>query len=207
MADPFTILGIAGSLRRDSFNRSLLQHAADCAPDGVVVAIYDGLGTIAHFNEDLEADGGPAEVLDLRDRIDAADALFVVTPEYNSAMPGVLKNALDWASRPPGASALAGKPAAAMGASPGRFGAARAREQVRMVLTAIGADVLDREVPVAKVHEALAEDGSVIDDDVAARVGGLVDALVQSAGCPTPAESADLAVHSRACRQPVAASG
>ena len=207
MSAPFTILGIAGSLRLDSFNRSLLDHAADCAPDGVVFDLYDGLGAIPHFNEDLEGDDTPAEVLDLRDRIEAADAVLVVTPEYNSAMPGVLKNALDWASRPPGESPLAGKPVAAMGASPGRFGAVRAQEEVRMVLTAIGAEVLDREMPVAGVHEVFAADRTVTDAEVAARVGELVGALVELAGGPAPAEASDSAAYSSACQELVAASG
>jgi chromate reductase len=206
MSTPFTVLGIAGSLRRDSYNRSLVDHAAECAPEGVVFDVYDGLGVMPYFNEDLERDDLPPAVLDLRDRIEAADALLVVTPEYNSAMPGVLKNALDWASRPPGESALAGKPAAVMGASPGRFGAVRAQKAARMVLTAIGADVLDMELPVARVADIFSENRTVIDAEVATRIAELVGALVESADGPTPAP-ADLAAYSRACQEQLPAAG
>lgn len=207
MSTPFTVLGIAGSLRRDSYNRSLLDHAAECAPEGVGFDVYDGLGVMPYFNEDLERDDLPPAVLDLRDRIEAADALLVVTPEYNSAMPGVLKNALDWASRPPGESALAGKPAAVMGASPGRFGAVRAQKAARMVLTAIGADVLDMELPVARVADIFSENRTVIDAEVATRIAELVGALVESADGPAPAEPADLAAYSRACQEQLPAAG
>ena len=102
----------------------------------------DGLGDLPHFSQELEGERTPASVEALRRRIAAADALLIATPEYNSAMPGVLKNGLDWASRPSGESVLAAKPAAVLGASPGRFGAVRAQADVRTVLTAIGAEVL-----------------------------------------------------------------
>jgi chromate reductase len=206
-ADPFTVLGVAGSLRRSSFNRALLEHAALVAPDGVVVDRFDGLGDIPHFNQDLEGDRTPEEVLRFRDRIGAADALLVVAPEYNSAMPGVLKNALDWASRPPGESVLGGKPAAVMGASPGRFGARRAQEQVRTVLSAIGAEVLDRELPVSKVHEVLDGDGAVTDGGVSSQVRSLLAGLVELAGGPAPTGLVDSAAYSRACQERAAAAG
>jgi chromate reductase len=200
-----SLFGIAGSLRQGSFNRSLLHFAADCAPDGVVVDVFDGLGDLPCFNEDAEGGRTPTEIHEFWARVDGADAVLVATPEYNSAMPGVLKNALDWASRPPGESVLAAKPAAVMGASPGRFGAARAQEQVRMVLTAIGAEVLDRELPVARAHEIIGPDGRVTDDEVATGIGDLVAALVELAGGPSAPTLAESAAYSLACQERAAA--
>ncbi len=196
----FTILGLAGSLRQGSYNRLLLRHTAEAAPAGVSFDHFDGLGALPHFDQDLEDGPLPAAVADLNDRIGRADALLVATPEYNGAAPGVLKNALDWASRPAGESVLAGLPAAVMGASPGRFGAVRAQQQVRAVLTAIGADVLDQELPVAKVHEVLDAEGRLTDPDTAAALSHLVAALVAHAGGPAPAAVARSASYSRACQ-------
>ena len=162
-AGPVTVLGIAGSFRHGSLNRLLLRCAEALAPDGVVFDPYGDLEAVPHFSEDLEGDRTPASVRDLRARIDRADAVLFATPEYNSSMPGVLKNALDWASRPTGESVLVDKPAAVVGASPGRFGAQRAQADVRKVLTAIGAGVLDKELPVARAHEVLDVPAKVLD--------------------------------------------
>ena len=118
--DTQRLLGIAGSLRRGSVNRSLLVAAQELAPEGVEIEILDGLRMIPPYSEDDEPARTPAEVIDLRQRITAADALLIATPEYNGSIPGQLKNALDWASRPRGGSCLEGNPAAVMGASPGR---------------------------------------------------------------------------------------
>lgn len=199
-AASFTVLGIVGSLRRRSLNRVLLGRAEALAPDGVAFDIFDELGAIPHFNQDSEGDLTPPIVDDLRARIQGANAVLVATPEYNGSMPGVLKNALDWASRPPGESALADKPAAAIGASPGRFGAQRAQADVRRVLTAIGAEVLDQELPVSRAHEVIDERG-ILDEDVERRLAAVVASLVELAGAPVPAELADSAAYSLECQR------
>src|SRR5581483_4641427 len=152
-------LAIPGSLRRGSHNRALLRAAAELAPRGVEVEIYDGVGALPHYDEDLEEAGAPAEVEDLRARIAAADAVLVATPEYNHSIPGALKNALDWASRPYGLSPLIGRPAAVMGASPSPFGAVWAQAELRKVLAACGAVVLDRELALGKAPERFDDAG------------------------------------------------
>jgi chromate reductase len=129
MDTPITVLGICGSLRKLSINRGLLRAARQLAPEGVTVETFDLLG-IPPFNQDDEANP-PALVTEFKARIRAADAILFATPEYNYSIPGVLKNAIDWASRPYGDSAWAGKPAAIMGASPGMQGTARAQYHLR----------------------------------------------------------------------------
>jgi chromate reductase len=129
MTEPITILGIAGSLRRDSYNRAALRAAQALAPAEVTIDIFDLQG-IPLFNQD-EEQHPPAPVTDLKIRIRAADAIVMVTPEYNYSIPGVLKNAIDWASRPYGDSAWEGKPVAVMGASVGTLGTARAQYHLR----------------------------------------------------------------------------
>ncbi len=198
---PTLVFAIAGSLRAASWNTMLVQRAAALVPETVVFDIFDELGTIPHFNQDTEGDLTPPEVPALRDRIERADAVLVATPEYNSAMPGVLKNALDWASRPPGESVLADKPAAVIGASPGRFGAQRAQAGVRRVLAAIGAEVLEDELPLARAHEAFDEQGAIKDAEIEASLAALVDKLVATARAPVPGEPADLAVYSVECQR------
>jgi chromate reductase len=138
------ILAISGSLRRDSHNTALLRAAAGLLPPGVELTIHDGLREIPPFDED-ELTAVPSAVRRLRDEVDAADAVLVSTPEYNSSIPGQLKNALDWLSRPLVESPLRNKPAAVIGASTGMFGAVWAQAETRKVLGAIGARVLDRE--------------------------------------------------------------
>ena len=122
----FQILGIAGSLRLASYNRGLIRAAQQVAPDGVEIAAFDLL-PIPLYNADVEAEGAPAPVRDLKERIRAADALLIATPEYNYSIPGVQKNAIDWASRPPQDSPLRHKPIGLMGASPGGFGTVRSQ--------------------------------------------------------------------------------
>ena len=197
----FTVIGIAGSLRRDSFNLRLIERAAELAPDGVGFDIFRGLGEIPHFSQDSEAEWTPPTVLDLRARIDAAGAVLVATPEYNSSIPGVLKNALDWASRPAGESALADKPAAVVGASPGRYGAIRAQAETRKVLGAIGAEVLERELAVPRAHEVLATPDAIDDAGIEADLAALVAALVELARVPVAAEGGEAADYSRECQR------
>jgi chromate reductase, NAD(P)H dehydrogenase (quinone) len=200
-----TVLGIPGSLRRESFNLRLIERAAALAPEGVGFDILGELGAIPHFNQDLEGERTPAAVLDLRKRIEAVDAIFVATPEYNGSIPGVLKNALDWASRPPGESVLAGKPAAVVGASPGRYGAIRAQAEARKVLRAIGAEVLEQELPVPGAHEVLPAPGALNDAGIERDLAALVGALAGLARVPPPAELSESAAYSRQCQRLAAA--
>ena len=201
-----TVLGIVGSLRGDSFNGLLLRRAGELVPEGVAFDTFAELGSIPHFNQDAEGDLTPPAVDELRERIGRASAILIATPEYNSAMPGVLKNALDWASRPPGESVLADRPAAVIGASPGGFGAQRAQADVRRVLTAIGAEVLDVELPVARAHEAFDERGALRDEEMERRLSALLGSLVELAGVPVLEGPATLAAYSLECQRLGAAS-
>ncbi len=201
--DPHVLLGISGSLRRDSFNTRLLARAGSQAPDGIRFETFEQLGALPYFSQDLEEDT-PAMVTALRGAIASADVILVASPEYNSAMPGVLKNALDWASRPAGRSVLVDKPAAVLGASPGRFGAVRAQAEVRKVLGAIGADVLDREFPLARAHQAFDGEGRLQDGDLDDALAQFVAALVRHAGLPAgtvrPHHVSDSAAYSGECQ-------
>jgi len=147
------VLGISGSLRRGSYNSALLRAAAERLPAGAELVPYEGLAEIPPYDADLEEPGAPAAVEDLRAAIRAADAVLVATPEYNHSIPGQLKNALDWVSRPAGQSALMGKPAAVVGASTGMFGAVWAQAEARKVLGALGGRVVEAELPVARAQE------------------------------------------------------
>jgi chromate reductase len=146
------ILGIAGSLRRGSHNRRLLRAAGAQLPPGADFVEWDRLAVIPAFNEDEELDP-PEAVSDFLAEIESADALLIATPEYNASVPGALKNALDWVSRPLAESPMRNKPAAVIGASTGMFGAVWAQAETRKVLGALGARVVDREVPVPTADE------------------------------------------------------
>jgi chromate reductase, NAD(P)H dehydrogenase (quinone) len=153
------VLGISGSLRRDSYNSALLRAAAERLLAGAELVEFERLGEIPPYDADVEAAGiVPESVAALREAIREADAVLVATPEYNHSIPGVLKNALDWASRPAGQSALMGKPAAVIGASTGMFGAVWAQAETRKVLGALGGRVVEAELPVAHAQERY-EDG------------------------------------------------
>ncbi len=153
------ILAISGSLRDGSYSSGLLRAAQELAPAGSEVELYEGLAGLDAYNEDNDTDEYvPAPVRGLRERIGAADALLIATPEYNGSIPGALKNALDWASRPHGSSALAAKPVAVIGSSPSPFGAAWAQEALRRVLAIAGSAVLERELTVGRVNERFDED-------------------------------------------------
>jgi chromate reductase len=174
-------LGIAGSLRESSYNRALLRAAETLVGDAATLKIYEGLGAIPPFNEDAEDDPGLA-VTDLRRRIEEADAVLIATPEYNHSIPGVLKNAVDWASRPYGESSLASKPMAVVGASPGRSGAAEAQADLRRVLRSIGAEVVDAVLELDRVHRGFDDAGRLVDDEARATLGEIVERLVRAAG-------------------------
>ncbi|HWH45178.1 MAG TPA: NAD(P)H-dependent oxidoreductase [Thermoleophilaceae bacterium] len=176
------IFATAGSLREGSFNWRLLRRAEEIAPEGIEFDTFTGLADIPFFSQDLEGEATPAAVLDMRARIAAADALLVATPEYNGGMPGVLKNALDWASRPAGASPVKGKPAAVIGASPGGRGAVRGQQNARDVLAAIGANVLDEELSAGRFHELPSEDGTPRDTDLDVRIESHLRRLAVLAG-------------------------
>jgi len=171
------VLGIAGSLRAGSFNRALLRAAQELAPEGMEIRAFD-IAPIPLYNADVEAKGDPEPVAALKTAIREADALLVVTPEYNFGVPGVLKNAIDWASRPPAKTPLRGKPAAIMGASPGATGTARAQLQLRQafVFTQTPA-VLAPEVLVARAHEKFDKEGRLTDEASRGFVRQLLEAL------------------------------
>ena len=172
------VLGIAGSLREQSFNRGLLRAAVELAPDGMRIEIWDRLREIPPFDADVEAQGDSEPVADLKRAIAAADALLVVTPEYNYGVPGVLKNAIDWASRPPGKSPLGGKPAAVMGATPGQTGTARAQLALRQSFIFTDTPVLLRpEVLVNRAGEKFDAAGNLTDEKTREFVRKLLDAL------------------------------
>jgi chromate reductase len=174
------ILGIPGSLRQDSHNRRLLLEAAELLPGGVEFQLFTELKTVPPFDEDDEADV-PVAVDRLRQTIAAADALLFATPEYNASIPGQLKNAVDWASRPAGAAVLFGKPVAVIGASTGGFGAVWAQADLQKVLTTAGARVVEGQVVVPHAHLRLAEHGRLLDDVLVGEVEELVRTLVAEA--------------------------
>lgn len=160
---PLRVLGIAGSLRHGSHNRKLLEAARDLAPDGVEIRIFD-LADIPLYNGDRDKDQQrPEAVEEFKRAITNADALLIATPEYNHSIPGVLQNAIDWASRPAMKSPLAGKPAGIMGASPGALGAVRAQQQLKLVLLATLAAVMPHPgVTVGQVAEKFDTAGTLV---------------------------------------------
>jgi chromate reductase, NAD(P)H dehydrogenase (quinone) len=157
------ILGISGSLRRDSYNSAALRAAAGLAPDGATVETF-ALHGIPLFNQDEELNP-PARVVELKRRVREADALLFVTPEYNYSVPGVLKNAIDWASRPHGDSAWDGKPAAIMGATDGAFGTARAQYHLRQIFVYLNVFPVNKpEVLIAHAPQRFDADGNLTDE-------------------------------------------
>ncbi|ADB53762.1 NADPH-dependent FMN reductase [Conexibacter woesei] len=172
------VLGIAGSVRRGSHNRKLLRAAAAALPPGVELELWEGLADLPAYDEDRDGDAPPAAVRELRDAIAAADAVLIATPEYNAGMPGVLKNAFDWASRPWATHPLRGMPVAVVGASTGLFGAVWAQAEVRRVAAHLGADVLDRELPIGLADDAFGADGALLDAGQAEALGDVVRALL-----------------------------
>jgi len=174
------VLAISGSLRSDSHNTALLRAAAEEAPAGVELELWDGLKEIPAFDEDDELDP-PTAVQAFKDAVKNADAVLIATPEYNASIPGALKNALDWASRPIAANAFRNKPVSVIGASTGAFGAVWAQAELRKVLGTMGARVAEVELAVGHAHERL--------DDEDVRVG-LRDALEALAATAQPAIAA-----------------
>jgi chromate reductase len=171
------LLGISGSLRRESHNRRLLLEAAQHLPPGVELELFDGLKALPPYDEDDDLAPADPAVEALRDAIAGADAVLFATPEYNGSVPGQLKNAVDWASRPRGSAALQNKPVAVVSASIGSFGGVWAQADLKRILGAAGARVVGEELAVPRAHERLAEHGRLLHDEdqavalVAALVG------------------------------------
>ena len=172
------ILGIAGSLRRESYNKMLLRAAQELAPDGARIEMFDELDQIPLFNQDDEANPHP-KVTELKQRIRSADAILIVTPEYNYSVPGVLKNAIDAASRPYGDSAWTGKPVAIMGASVGTIGTARAQYHLRQMFVFLNMYPVNQpEVMVANAHKHFDPNGKLTDETAQKLVRQLLQELV-----------------------------
>ena len=170
------ILGISGSLRRDSHNTNLLRAAAEAAGPDVELELYGGLKDIPPYDEDDDVLPRPPSVAGLSSAIADADAVLFATPEYNASIPGQLKNAIDWISRPVATNVLRNKPVAVVGASTGAFGAVWAQAELRKVLASLGARVLELEVPVPHAHTRF-DDGRLTDDEIRLRLLQAVEAL------------------------------
>jgi len=177
------ILGISGSLRRGSHNRMLLRAAGDALPPGVELVEWEGLAGLPAFDEDLET-APPLPVRAFRAAVQSADAVLIATPEYNASLPGALKNALDWASRPFPDNVLRDKPSAVIGASTGLFGAVWAQAEVRKVLKASGADVLESELPVGMADSAFDAEGRLSDPELNERLEDLLGDLSRELATP-----------------------
>ena len=175
------ILAISGSLRRDSHNTSLLRAAAELAGDEVDFDLWDGLKAVPPYDEDDDVEPVPAAIARLRAAFAGTDAVLFATPEYNGSIPGQLKNALDWVSRPVSTNPLRGLPVAVVGASAGVFGAVWAQADLRKVLALIGARVLARELPVSSARTRFDADGRLVDDEVRAALAETVNELATAA--------------------------
>ncbi len=184
------VLGISGSLRRGSLNTALLRAAGERLPAGAELVRFERLAEVPPFDEDAEAGPAPAAVAELREAIRDADAVLIATPEYNHSLPGQLKNALDWASRPAGQSALNGKPAAAIGASKSMFGGVWAQAELRKVLAAMGGRAIETELPVSRAHELLVGDRLELPPDQVERLDEILAELVAAAEPVTAALAA-----------------
>jgi chromate reductase, NAD(P)H dehydrogenase (quinone) len=172
------VLGISGSLRRDSHNTKLLRAAGTMLPPGVELELWEDLKAVPPYDADDDTGERAGSLRSLDAAIRDADAVLFATPEYNHSVPGQLKNALDWLSRPLKDSPLRNKPVAVAGASTGLFGAVWAQAELRKVLGAIGARVVDRELPVGLADDAFADDGSLADDEQRLVLGDLVAELL-----------------------------
>lgn len=177
----FSFLGFAGSLRKDSFNKMILRAALEAAPENVQFEIFD-LEGIPPFNQDLEREP-PPRVVEFKAKIREADAILIATPEYNYSMPGVLKNAIDWATRPYGDNVLLGKPAAIMGASIGMLGSARAQYHLRQTMVYLDMHPLNQpEIMVPFVDKKIDESGRLADEATRDKIKSLVASLVEWTG-------------------------
>jgi chromate reductase len=180
------VLGVSGSLRAGSYNTALLHAAALAAPEGVELEIWKGLAELPLYDAELDEHDTPGSVRRLRDEWGAADAILFATPEYNGSIPGALKNAIDWASRPRGAAPLLNKPVAVVGASTGQFGALWAQQDLRRVLGIAGARVVGEELPVARAQDGFS--ASVHD-----QLGDVLETLALAVEAREVAEVAEVA--------------
>lgn len=188
------VLGLVGSLRRGSYNGMLIDAAAEALPADAELVRWERIADLPAYDEDLDAASAPPPaVRELREAAADAEAVLIATPEYNASIPGALKNALDWLSRPHATNPLRGKPAAVIGASTGLFGAVWAQAEMRKVLKTIGADVIDRELPVGQAHEAFDSEGRLRDAATSATLGEIVGALVERATSSDTARAAEAA--------------
>jgi chromate reductase len=185
------ILGISGSLRRDSYNTRLLGAAADLFPDNVEFELWGRLKEVPPYDEDDDTEEAPAAVAAFRQAIAGADAVLIATPEYNSSVPGQLKNAIDWASRPLATNPLRNKPVAVVGASTGAFGAVWAQAELRKVLAATGARVVEGEVAVGHAPTRFDEDGRLVDENLLEQLEEVVAGLVAEAAARCEALASD----------------
>ena len=172
------ILGISGSLRRDSHNSKLLRAAGELLPPGVELEVWDGLKAVPPFDEDDEVGPAPAAVASLKDAVAAADAILIATPEYNASVPGQLKNAIDWLSRPFASTPLRNKPALVIGASTGAFGAVWAQAELRKVLATAGARVVEGELAVGHADTRFDETGAFVDEDLRSELREALEVLL-----------------------------
>jgi chromate reductase len=174
------VLAISGSLRRDSHNTRLLRAVAELLPPPAELAFFEGLRDVPPYDEDDDVDPAPTAVQNLRDEIEAADAVLFATPEYNSSIPGQLKNAIDWASRPFPDNALRNKPVAVIGASTGSFGAVWAQAELRKVLGTTGARVIDVELSVGQAPDHFDADGRLTSEETRAGLRHVLNSLAAS---------------------------
>jgi chromate reductase len=180
------ILGISGSLRADSWNSKLVQAAGELLPGDAELEVWGGLKAIPPYDEDDDFAPAPTAVAELREAIAEADAVLFATPEYNSSVPGQLKNALDWASRPVATNVLRNKPVAVVGASTGAFGSVWAQAELRKVVAAIGARVVEGEVAVGHAPERFDESGALVDESMREELTEVVDVLAEQVRARTP---------------------
>jgi chromate reductase len=172
------VLAISGSLRSASHNTALLRAAAEEAPAGLRLELWEGLKQIPPYDADDDLEPGPPAVEALRDAVRAADAVLIATPEYNASVPGALKNALDWASRPLATNVFRNKPVAVVGTSTGAFGAVWSQAELRKILGTMGARVAEVELAVGHAAEKFDENGRLLDDDVREGLRDAIETLV-----------------------------
>ena len=185
------ILGISGSLRADSYNTSVLRAFGEILDaDDVEFTIFDGLKAVPPYDEDDDREPAPAAVSQLREAVAEADAVFFATPEYNSSVPGQLKNALDWVSRPLATNPIRNKPVAVIGASTGVFGAVWSQAELRKVLAAMGARVIQRELACGHAPARFDDAGRLVDEDQRAELAEVVAAVVAEAATRPPQAAA-----------------
>jgi chromate reductase, NAD(P)H dehydrogenase (quinone) len=186
------ILGLSGSLRRNSHNTALLRAASELLPEGVELELWDGLKAVPPYDEDDDLEGAPAGVAALKAAIAGADGILIATPEYNHSIPGQLKNALDWVSRPFAGNPLQGKPTTVVGASTGIFGAVWAQAELLKVLGAIGAHLVGEELPVGQAPTRFDQNGRLLDEEVRRQLAGRIEALVDAMRAAKAPLTADL---------------